>query len=146
MDAGQLQIGQLAAELGLNPKTIRYYEELGLLAPPSRSAAGYRRYTHAERGTLRFIIKAKAADLTLAAIGEIMALCRAGREPCGQVREVPDRKLAAVEAQLYALAACRHELLTVRDAATAATMCAGEMCGIVERHTPRRTADDVAAI
>lgn len=136
MGAGHVHIGQLAAELGLNPKTIRYYEALGLLVPSARSGAGYRRYTGAERETLRFIIKAKASGLTLAEIGEILALRRAGQAPCAQVRAMLDRKLAAVEAQLRDLTAFRAELLTLRDAATAGNACDGAVCGIVEHHTP----------
>ncbi len=146
MEAGHYHIGQLAAELGLNPKTIRYYEELGLLAPPSRSAAGYRRYTHVERETLCFIIKAKASGLTLTEIGEILALRREGREPCGHVRAMLDGKLAVVEAQLRALTAFRDELLTLRDAALVATRCGGAVCGIIEHHTPRRVAEEVAIV
>lgn len=146
MDAGHLRIGQLAAELGLNPRTIRYYEGLGLLARPERSAAGYRHYTRAERETLRFIMKAKASGLALAEIGEILALRRAGREPCAHVRDVLDHKLALVEAQLRALTAFREELLTLRDAATAATACDGAVCGIIERHTPRSRAAVVPTV
>lgn len=36
------RIGELAGELGLNPKTIRYYEQIGLLPTPCRTPAGYR--------------------------------------------------------------------------------------------------------
>jgi len=43
-----LRIGELAAELGLNPKSIRYYEAIGLLPTPARTEAGYRLYGDAE--------------------------------------------------------------------------------------------------
>ena len=137
------RIGQLAADLGLNPKTIRYYEELGLLAPVARSVAGYRQYRSGERDTLRFIIKAKAAGLTLAEIGDILALRREGQEPCQQVRAIVDRKLAAVEAQLRGLAAFRDELLALRDAPIAGATCDGAVCGIIERHVSRQPAGPV---
>lgn len=145
MHAGRYHIGRLAAELGLNPRTIRYYEALGLLAPPARSLAGYRQYTGSERETLRFIIKAKASGLTLAEIGEILALRREGHEPCAHVRAMLDRKLPVVEAQLRALAAFRDELLTLRAAATVTTTCDGTVCGIIERHAPRHRADAATA-
>lgn len=131
------RIGQLAAELGLNPKTIRYYEELGLLPPAARTLAGYRLYTVVERDWLRFIIKAKATGLTLAEIGDILALRRDGQEPCAHIGAMLDRKLAVVEAQLRALTEVRDELLALRaEAATGA--CGGDVCGIIERHAPRR--------
>jgi len=50
-----LQIGQLGKRLGVNPKTIRYYEEVGLLAEPARSEAGYRFYGAEDEERLRFI-------------------------------------------------------------------------------------------
>lgn len=138
MEPDQCLIGRLAAELGINAKTIRYYETLGLVAPPTRTAAGYRRYTGVERDTLRFVIEAKASGLTLAEIGDILALRRAGQEPCAHVRAMLDRKLAAVEAQLRALSTLRDELLTLRDAAAAVTACDGTVCGIIEQHASRR--------
>lgn len=140
MGQGHYRIGQLAAELGINPKAIRYYEGLGLLRPATRNAAGYRQYTSGERDTLRFVLKAKASGLTLAEIGSILALRRDGQEPCTQVRAMFDRKLAMVEAQLRALASFRDELLALRDAAPT-TSRDGEVCGIIEQHVPRRNAD-----
>ena len=142
MEHEHYHIGQLAAELGLNPKTIRYYEELGLLAPATRSPAGYRRYTRAERDTLHFIIKAKTAGLTLAEIGALLALRRDGQAPCAHLRVLLDGKLAAVEAQLRTLTAFRDELRTLRDAAET-TERDGAVCGIIERHTAGRAVDPV---
>lgn len=140
------RIGQLAAEYGLNSKTLRYYEELGLLAPATRTSAGYRQYSSAECETLRFIIKAKASGLTLAEIGEILALRRDGQEPCQHLRAILDRKLAAVEAQLCALAAFREELLALRTTPPTDAICDGEVCRIIERHVPQRRADSVPAV
>ena len=146
MEHERYRIGQLAGELGINPKTIRYYEELGLLAPAARNATGYRQYTGREREVLRFVIKAKASGLTLAEIGAILALRRAGEEPCTHVRSMLDRKLAAVEEQLRALSAFRDELLALRDGAAAASPCDGRVCGIIERHASRPHVDEVPAV
>jgi len=54
-----VRIGALAADMQLNPKTIRYYKEIGLLPAPRRTAAGYRQYGAADHERLRFITKAK---------------------------------------------------------------------------------------
>lgn len=131
-------IGQLAAEAGVSTKTIRYYEELGLLPSPARTPSGYRLYTTVERDCLRFIIKAKATGLTLGEIDELLALRRSGQVPCAQLRATLDRKLATVAAQLQALTDFRHELLALRDAAGTGEGSAGEVCGIIERHILRR--------
>ena len=56
-----MRIGELAAELGLNPKTIRYYEEIGLLPQPRRTPAGYRLYEAADRERLAFILTSAGA-------------------------------------------------------------------------------------
>jgi DNA-binding transcriptional MerR regulator len=128
-----LHIGALASELGINTKTIRYYEELGLLPAPARTASGYRLYTPGDREQLEFIIKAKTTGLTLEEIGEILALWRQGREPCEHVAAMLDRKLDAIDRQLQALTDLRHELASLRDEARAKPA-AGCVCGIIEQH------------
>jgi MerR family Zn(II)-responsive transcriptional regulator of zntA len=128
------RIGKLAAELGLNPKTIRYYEEIGLLPAPTRSATGYRLYSAADSERLRFIAKAKAIGFTLREIGEILARRDEGLEPCPYVGELLDHKLAAVETQLHVLAAVHAELLALK-AETSVTACSSTpICGPIELH------------
>lgn len=135
--ASQLRIGELANELGINTKTIRYYEELGLLPTPARTSAGYRLYAPADLEQLRFIIKAKATGLTLEEIGEILALRREGLEPCEHVSAMLDRKLDAIDRQLQALTELREELIRLRDEA-AAKPSAGCVCGIIEQYDPQQ--------
>lgn len=53
-----MRIGELAAELGLNSKTIRYYESIGLLPKPARTESGHRLYGRADQERLSFIRKA----------------------------------------------------------------------------------------
>jgi DNA-binding transcriptional MerR regulator len=130
----QLRIGELAGELGLNPKTIRYYEEIELLPPPRRNAAGYRIYGASDRERLRFIAKAKSIGLTLQEIGEILALRDSGTEPCARVRELIDRKLAAVDEQLRHLGEVRRDLLTLQTKAALTTCSCTPICEIIELH------------
>jgi len=79
--AARRRIGELAAELGLNPKTIRYYEDIGLMPEPPRTAAGYRLYGEVDRERLEFILKARAIGLTLEEIHQILALRSQGQPP-----------------------------------------------------------------
>lgn len=133
-----LRIGELAADLGLNPKTIRYYEEIRLLPAPRRTAAGYRQYSAADRERLRFIAKAKAIGFTLREIGEILALRDSGLEPCPHLGHVLDRKLASVDAQLRLLGELRADLEALK-AETAVTSCSSApICGPIELHEPSR--------
>ena len=139
--APKLRIGQLAAELGLNPKTIRYYEAIGLLPAPRRTAAGYRLYGEADRERLRFITKAKAMGLTLEEIVGILKLRSAGQRPCEHVLGLLDAKLSAVDRQLRALTEFRRELIALREEAAETVKCDGRVCAIIEHHRPAHRPD-----
>lgn len=128
------RIGELAQELGLRPKTIRYYEALGLLPVPWRTEAGYRRYGPADRERLRFILKAKVIGFSLREIGEMLTLRDAGLEPCPHVAQLIERKLATIDAQLGRLMGLRTELLALRQAAAVTTCSSTPICGIIELH------------
>ena len=132
------RIGELAGELGLNPKTIRYYEAIGLLPEPQRNTSGYRIYGAADRERLRFIAKAKSIGLSLEEIGEVLALRDAGSEPCTRVRELIDRKLAAVNEQLRLLTDLRSDLLRLQARAAATTCSCTPICEIIELYEPPR--------
>jgi DNA-binding transcriptional MerR regulator len=135
-----VRIGELALEFGLNPKTVRYYEQLGLLSAGRRSRAGYRLYDSHGRDRLRFIIKAKAIGLTLKEIGEILELRRQGLRPCAHVVTLLDRKLSDIEGQMRALAEFREELLALRHEASGASTREACVCGIIEQHALRPSA------
>ena len=90
-----LTIGELADQLQLNPKTIRYYEEVGLLPQPRRSLSGYRLYSTDDIERLRLVKRAKLLGLSLNEIKEIAEYAIDGR--CGTLEH---RLLALVEAKL----------------------------------------------
>lgn len=79
-------IGELAAQLGLNPRTLRYYENLDLLPAPSRTMRGYRVYGEETAQRLTFITKAKSLGLALKEIGQTLALRDSGELPCSSVQ------------------------------------------------------------
>lgn len=54
-----LQIGEVAEQLGLTPRTLRYYEEIGLLDPPSRMEGGFRLYSASDIDRLESIVQLK---------------------------------------------------------------------------------------
>jgi DNA-binding transcriptional MerR regulator len=80
----QLRIGELGARLGLSTPTLRYYESLGLLGEPERSPSGYRLFDEDDEERVRFILRAKALDLSLDEIGSLLELWREGS--CGDTR------------------------------------------------------------
>lgn len=103
-------IGEVATRTGLTVPTIRYYERIGLVRPPARSAAGYRRYGDATVEELAFIRKAQTLGFSLEEIAQILALSRAGRAPCQHVLDLARRHLAAVDDRIRQLTGLRRQL------------------------------------
>jgi DNA-binding transcriptional MerR regulator len=104
-------IGDVARQLDLTVKTIRYYESLGLLGAPQRTETGYRVYADQDVERLRFIKGAKALGLSLAEIKEIVGIWGEGVAPCGHVEHMLNEKLADLDRRI-------QELVTFRDALT----------------------------
>jgi DNA-binding transcriptional MerR regulator len=98
-----VKIGELAAASGTTTKTIRYYEQAGVLPEPTRTATGYRDYRPETIDRLRFIRRAQSAGLTLREIGQIVAIRDGGHAPCGHVRAVLGDRLDHVRAQIAEL-------------------------------------------
>ncbi|HUY47217.1 MAG TPA: heavy metal-responsive transcriptional regulator [Streptosporangiaceae bacterium] len=109
-EASGMRIGELAGELGLNPRTIRYYEGIGLLPEPERTGGNYRAYGREDLERLRFIRAAQRLGLTLDEIREVLAFAERGEPPCGFVRERLRREVAAIDARIAELQALRGEL------------------------------------
>jgi DNA-binding transcriptional MerR regulator len=76
-----MRIGVLAAQAGITAKTIRFYEDTGLMPAPARTPAGYRDYPAGAAARLAFIRDAQAAGLTLAEIRSILVIRDDGQPP-----------------------------------------------------------------
>lgn len=112
-----MKIGELAGQLGLNPRTLRFYESIGVLPEPERSRSGYREYDESDLERLRFIKLAQSLGLALDDIREVLALRDRGEEPCPYVREVIERQTAAIEERIQELERLRIELKRLRRVA-----------------------------
>ena len=108
-------IGQLAKRLDLNPRTIRFYERIGVLPEAERSEGGYRLYAEADEERLRFIKSAQRIGLTLGEIKEILDLRDHDRPPCGYVAGVVDQRLGEITQRIGELRALKRELTELRD-------------------------------
>lgn len=113
-----MRIGELADTVGTTAKTLRFYEERGLLPPAERTAAGYRDYTPGTAARIDFIHRGQAAGLTLAQIRQILDIRDRGQAPCDHVRDLLDARLADIEQQVAQLAALRDTIAELRDQAT----------------------------
>jgi MerR family transcriptional regulator, copper efflux regulator len=129
-----MRIGALATAAGLTTKTIRFYEQAGLLPEPPRTPAGYRDYPAGASARLAFIRDAQAAGLTLAEIRGILAIRDGGQAPCRHVTGLIDQHLTQVEQRLAELTQARDALrdLKRRAATTDPAHCAkDEVCSIL---------------
>ncbi len=125
---GNLRIGQLARTSGVPCKTLRYYDDVGLLHPAGRTASGYRLYGDDAIDRLRFVRKAQRLGLSLADIGSVLKISDEGRIPCGHVAALVDRQLAHIDDQLRQLRSLRRDLLGLRSKMSAAQI-AGTAAG-----------------
>jgi len=103
-------IGQMAAEFGLNPRTLRYYEALGLLPTPARAVNGYRLYRAETAQRLAFITKAKSLGLSLKEIRQILAIRESGQLPCPSVRQMLQEHVERIDRQIAQLRALKADL------------------------------------
>ncbi|MGD9621514.1 MAG: heavy metal-responsive transcriptional regulator [Mycolicibacterium sp.] len=110
-----MKIGELASLSNASTKTIRFYEDSGLLPAPPRSASGYRDYGPDTIDRLQFIQRCQAAGLTLQKVRQILAIHDRGEVPCTHVREVLNARLDQVRAQIAELVALEGHLQTLLD-------------------------------
>jgi MerR family copper efflux transcriptional regulator len=87
-----VRIGELADRSGVAVKTIRYYEDIGVLDAPQRTSSGYRDYDDPAIDRLAFIRAAQAVGLTLGEIRQVVALRERGQTPCTHVVALLERR------------------------------------------------------
>ena len=112
------RIGELAAKVGLTERTIRYYEERGLLESVKRLDGGQRVYTDDDIRRLKFIQKLKVLGLTLAEMQELETLYgrhHTNAKVLPRLIELLDSHLATVGERLGELAALRDEIRSYRQ-------------------------------
>jgi DNA-binding transcriptional MerR regulator len=113
-----LAIADVQSRTGLSARTLRYYEELGLLPGVRRRAGGRRVYGKDEVERLRFITRLKTLGLSLAEIKELNAVYAIGGSTRAMLRrlaELLDGHLADVDARIEELSTLRGEIRRYRD-------------------------------
>jgi len=132
-----LKAGAVARAAGVGVQTLHYYERLGLLQKPKRSAANYRLYSPEAVRRVRFIKKAQALGLTLEETKQILDLKDHGREPCRKVADLGEKHLQEIDARLTQLRAYRRALAQAVSGWPKKNLserhCAGEFCDLIER-------------
>jgi DNA-binding transcriptional MerR regulator len=105
-----MKIGVLAGRSGLSVKTLRYYENLGLLPAIARSEGGYRLFAEESLRRLEFIRRLKTLGLSLEEIQGCLAVHDAGDLPCADIQIQLERQIGRIDARIEELGQLRQEL------------------------------------
>ncbi len=107
---GALTIGQLGQATDTKVETIRYYEKIGLLPAPRRTAGNYRSYAAEHLQRLGFIRRARELGFSIEDVRELLKLAAHGERPCEEVDQLVAHHLEATERKIAALNRLRREL------------------------------------
>jgi Cu(I)-responsive transcriptional regulator len=105
-----MNIGELARAAVTKPETIRYYERIGLLPPPPRTAGNYRDYSAEDARRLVFTRRARHLGFSIEQIRALLNLADHKEQSCEAVDVIAREHLAEVKRKLASLTALRREL------------------------------------
>lgn len=105
-----MTIGALSTQTGVPSKTIRYYEEAGVLPKPARGANGYRRYAPEAVERLSFIARARALGFPLGDVRDLLALWDDPERASAEVKALARRHLEVMDEKIIALGVLRGTL------------------------------------
>lgn len=113
-----IQIGELAKKLGITTRTIRYYEEIGLMGSPERLGGGTRTYSRDDVLRLKFILKLKELGITLKEMQELAENFDTNQQAFGKITpkllEILDAHIGKVDQKIANLASLRKEIVDYR--------------------------------
>ncbi|MBI1684912.1 Cu(I)-responsive transcriptional regulator [Caulobacter hibisci] len=105
-----MNIGQASKASGVTTKMIRYYHEIGLVQPASRSDSNYREYDERQINELRFIKRARSLGFSMEEITQLLSLWRDRSRPSREVKAIADRHLAHLNARIAEMQAMADTL------------------------------------
>jgi MerR family copper efflux transcriptional regulator len=111
MNAGRMQIGEVAERVGLSLRTIRHYEEVGLVRPSGRSKGGFRLYTEDDVQRLARIKRMKPLEFSLEEMRDLLTVMTALADPSTP----PTRRAALTETLEGYLAAAESRVTALRE-------------------------------
>lgn len=105
-----MNIGNIAERCGIPPKTIRYYEDIGLIHPAERRANGYRTYSVVDANEFKFIKRARSLGFSVEEVRELLDLWRDTTRPSVTVKAIATRHLEALDRKIEELKSMRTTL------------------------------------
>ena len=107
-----MNIGEAAQASGLNAKTIRYYEDIGLIRP-DRRRNNYRDYSDTSVHNLRFLARARKLGFSIEECRQLLSLYADKRRASADVRRLAEAHISDIDAKLSELKAMRKTLSTL---------------------------------
>jgi DNA-binding transcriptional MerR regulator len=123
LDASPLTIGALAERTDCNVPTIRYYEEIGLLAKAGRRPGGHRFYREADVKRLTFIRRCREFQFPLEKVRELVDLIEHPERDCNAAKQLAEEHLIALRKKLVELQALEQSLSQFAESCS--SLCAG---------------------
>jgi DNA-binding transcriptional MerR regulator len=111
-----MRIGDVAKQAGVTVDTVRFYERVGVLAPPARTASGYRDYAPETVERIQFTRQLQSIGFTLNDVIDALAAHDAGGATCESERWRLEAALSRVDAKLAELSALRDRIVQAQEA------------------------------
>ena len=108
-----MQIGWVAERSGVPAKTIRYYEEIGLIAKPKRTAGGYRAFSKQDIDILRFVNRARGLGFSIKDVRNLLALYQDRERASADVKSISLERVKEIERKMEELDSMRRTLLNL---------------------------------
>ena len=112
-----VQIGELAESLGVTTRTIRYYEEIGLMPAPDRLEGGMRVYAKDDIRRLKFILKLKDLGITLKEMQELADIYKVYKNPdkiMPKLLAIYDKHINKIDEKISNLSSLRQDIVKYR--------------------------------
>ena len=108
-------IGEAAERSGMPAKTIRYYEEIGLIGPATRAENGYRSYDDTDVHTLRFVKRARGLGFSIRDCQELLSMYRDRNRASADVKALATARIEEIDRKMAELAGMRSTLATLAE-------------------------------
>jgi len=125
-----MNISDAARHSGLSAKTIRYYEEIGLVGVPARASNGYRDYDEAAVAELRFVQRARQVGFSVDECRQLLQIQRDPGRHSAHVKTLVQEKCEQIEERIASL---RNMGTVLQEMAATCNGDEGPACGILDR-------------
>ena len=105
-----MNIGEASKRSGLPAKTIRYYEETGLITPPARAENGYRDYSETDVHKLRFVRHSRGLGFSVDECAQLLSLYEDKARQSADVKAIAEKHLTYIDAKILELQELRSTL------------------------------------